>query len=64
MGKQKAKAATGEGSLKAALCAVCGIAIMGGAAAAWHYFKIDGFLAFLIAGAGLTLVGKAFNVEL
>jgi hypothetical protein len=32
--------------------------------AAWHYFKIDGFLAFLIAGAGLTLVGKAFNVEL
>jgi hypothetical protein len=41
---------------------VCGLAIMGGAVASWHYWHIDGVIAFLIAGAGIAVIYRTFEV--
>lgn len=38
--------------------ALCGIAIMAGSLAAWHYLGMDGFVAFLISGGGFALLSK------
>jgi hypothetical protein len=42
---------------------ICGLLIMGGAAAAWHYWHVDGLIALLIAGGGMTLVYNAFGIN-
>lgn len=36
--------------------ALIGLTIAGGAAAAWHFWHIDGFFALVIAFGGLALV--------
>ncbi len=42
---------------------VVGLFIAAGAVVAWHFFKIDGFLAFIAGGFGLAIIGKAFGEE-
>lgn len=48
----------------AAMAAMVGLLMIGGAAAGWKFWQIDGFLAFLLGAAGVTLVGAAFGKEM
>jgi hypothetical protein len=49
---------------KDVIAVVSGFLLMAGAVASWHWLHIDGFVAFLIAGAGLSLIGKGFKFSL
>lgn len=40
---------------------LAGLCICAGAVGAWHYWNMDGFVAFLVAGAGVTLCGRAID---
>lgn len=50
--------------LKQALAGIVGLIMIAGAAAAWKYWHIDGFLAFLLGGAGVSLIGFAFGKDI
>ena len=38
-----------------------GLIIMGGSLAAWHYWQMDGVLAFIIATGGATMIEEGFR---
>lgn len=40
---------------------LAGLAITGGAVAAWHFWKMDWLVAFIMAGAGCTIISTALT---
>ena len=40
----------------------CGILIAAAATSAWHYWQIDGLIAYVVAAGGLWMVADAFDL--
>jgi len=40
---------------------ICGVAIMAGSLVGWHYFRMDGLVSFVVAGAGFALLTKCLT---
>lgn len=51
-----AEAAKEKSIVLAVLSVLVGLLIMAGALAAWHYWQMDGVIAFIVAAGGATLV--------
>lgn len=51
------------GALKTILSVCVGVGMVVGAAAAWKFWQVDGFVAFLAGAAGVSLVGAGLGVK-
>lgn len=49
------------GTIKQLAAMGVGVAMIGGAIAAWRFWQIDGFVACLLGAAGISLIGAAFG---
>ena len=50
--------------VQAVLAVVVGFALLAGAAALWHWFDMNPFLAILLGISGLTAIGHGLGVNL
>jgi hypothetical protein len=43
---------------------ICGLVVVGGAGAMWHFWHVDGFIAVVMGLVGLGLVAHSFGRDL
>jgi len=51
-------------ALQTILGVTTGLLIAGGAVAAWHFWQIDGLVAFIIGSSGIALAGASLGFDI